>query len=55
MQGNNLLTELHIFVFIPKTAAVLVRKEEKDLLSLISTGMEFQRNDPSYTKLVRGC
>ena len=36
------------------------RKEEKDLLSLISLGIEFQRCAPSYTKLffillVRSC
>ena len=40
--------------------AIFVRKEERDLLSLISLGMEFQRNAPPYMKLlfillVRGC
>jgi hypothetical protein len=31
-------------------AAIFVQKEERDLLSLISLGIEFQRNDPSYIK-----
>jgi hypothetical protein len=39
---------------------IFFRKETKDLLSLISLGIEFQRCAPSYTKLffillVRGC
>jgi hypothetical protein len=39
---------------------IFFRKEKKDLLSLISLGIEFQRCAPSYTKLffillVRGC
>jgi hypothetical protein len=29
-------------------AAIFVQKEERDLLSLISLGIEFQRNDPSF-------
>ena len=33
-------------------AAIFVRKEERDLLSLISLGMEFQRNAPSYMKVL---
>ena len=46
--------------FSVREAAIFLRKEERDLLSLISLGMEFQRDDPSYTKLffrllVRGC
>ena len=32
--------------------AIFVPKEERDLLSLISLGMEFQRNAPSYMKLL---
>ena len=31
-------------------AAIFVRKEERDLLSLISLGIDFQRNDPQYIK-----
>ena len=32
--------------------AIFARREERDLLSLIFLGMEFQRNAPSYMKLL---
>ena len=50
IRGNNLFADVYICLM---QAAIFVRKEERDLLSLISIGIEFQRNDPSYTKLFR--
>ena len=53
--SNNVFTDAYIcFNYQCEqqlVAAIFVRMEERDLLSLISLGIEFQRNDPSYIKL----
>ena len=52
--------QMHIFALIINVSSDFGPKGRKGLLSLISLGIEFQRNDPSYIKpffklLVRGC
>ena len=42
---------MHIFTLTISVSRDFCRKEERDLLSLISLGIEFQRDDPSYIKL----